>query len=86
MRNPHYFEDLARTRFCLAPTGGGHGHRQILVAFSGCTPLLIGELTACSCTIRWQQGHDYSITHRCLRASACTPSMLPACQGSIMAY
>ena len=41
--NPTYLEDLARTRFCLAPTGGGHGHRQILVAFSGCVPLLIGE-------------------------------------------
>ncbi|KAG1670893.1 hypothetical protein FOA52_000395 [Chlamydomonas sp. UWO 241] len=35
--------DLAHTRFCLAPTGGGHGHRQILVAFSGCVPLLIGD-------------------------------------------
>eukprot|EP00798_Chlamydomonas_sp_ICE-L_P024846 gene24846-10500_t len=34
---------LSHTRFCLAPTGGGHGHRQILVAFSGCVPLLIGD-------------------------------------------
>jgi hypothetical protein len=23
--------------------GGGHGHRQILVSFSGCTPLIIGD-------------------------------------------
>lgn len=36
-------QDLAHTRFCLAPTGGGHGHRQLLVSFSGCVPLLIGE-------------------------------------------
>jgi hypothetical protein len=41
--NKNYLEDLAGTRFCLAPTGGGHGHRQILVAFSGCVPLLIGD-------------------------------------------
>ena len=40
---PSSLQDLARTRFCLAPTGGGHGHRQILVTFSGCVPLLIGE-------------------------------------------
>ncbi len=34
--NPNYVADLNRARFCLAPTGGGHGHRQILVAFAGC--------------------------------------------------
>lgn len=44
LHNPKYFEELSRTRFCLAPTGGGHGHRQILVAFSGCVPLLIGAV------------------------------------------
>ncbi len=40
---PDYFERLERTRFCLSPTGGGHGHRQILVAFSGCVPLVISD-------------------------------------------
>ncbi|KAG1660242.1 hypothetical protein FOA52_007639 [Chlamydomonas sp. UWO 241] len=42
-KNADYQADLRRARFCLAPTGGGHGHRQILVAFAGCVPLLIGD-------------------------------------------
>uniref|UniRef100_A0A6U2FL05 Exostosin GT47 domain-containing protein n=1 Tax=Chlamydomonas euryale TaxID=1486919 RepID=A0A6U2FL05_9CHLO len=42
-RNADYQAQLRSARFCLAPTGGGHGHRQVLVAFAGCVPLLIGD-------------------------------------------
>lgn len=36
-------QHLMRTKFCLAPTGGGHGQRQILVSFMGCLPVTIGR-------------------------------------------
>ncbi|GIL89839.1 hypothetical protein Vretifemale_17534, partial [Volvox reticuliferus] len=31
-------------RWCLAPSGGGHGHRQTLTAAMGCLPLVISDL------------------------------------------
>ena len=34
---------FTRSQFCLAPTGGGHGQRQILVSFMGCLPVNIGK-------------------------------------------
>jgi len=43
VHNEHYVHDLERARFCLAPPGGGFGHRQVLVTFSGCVPLVIGD-------------------------------------------
>ncbi|GLC51474.1 hypothetical protein PLESTB_000506400 [Pleodorina starrii] len=39
----NYLEDISTHKFCLAPVGGGHGKRQILVALMGCVPLLIGD-------------------------------------------
>lgn len=38
-----YGRALATHKFCLAPLGGGHGQRQVLVAFMGCVPVTIGE-------------------------------------------
>ncbi|EFJ44782.1 acetylglucosaminyltransferase [Volvox carteri f. nagariensis] len=38
-----YLEDISSHKFCLAPVGGGHGKRNILVAFMGCLPVLIGD-------------------------------------------
>ncbi|GLI68736.1 hypothetical protein VaNZ11_013227 [Volvox africanus] len=38
-----YLEDISTHKFCLAPVGGGHGKRQILVSFMGCVPVLIGD-------------------------------------------
>lgn len=28
-RSPSYIDDMSRAQFCLAPTGGGHGKRQV---------------------------------------------------------
>lgn len=28
-RSPTYANDMSRAKFCLAPTGGGHGKRQV---------------------------------------------------------
>ncbi|KAG2491391.1 hypothetical protein HYH03_010182 [Edaphochlamys debaryana] len=41
--NPSYAVDLLRYRWCLSPSGGGHGHRQALVAAMGCVPLVIAD-------------------------------------------
>ncbi|GIL43551.1 hypothetical protein Vafri_1253 [Volvox africanus] len=38
-----YLQDISTHKFCLAPLGGGHGKRQILVSFMGCVPVLIGD-------------------------------------------
>ncbi|KAG1666621.1 hypothetical protein FOA52_005830, partial [Chlamydomonas sp. UWO 241] len=42
-RSETYIDDMARSRFCLAPTGGGHGKRQVLVARFGCIPVPITD-------------------------------------------
>lgn len=36
-------QDISTYKFCLAPVGGGHGKRQILVSLMGCIPVLIGD-------------------------------------------
>eukprot|EP00798_Chlamydomonas_sp_ICE-L_P014564 gene14564-20605_t len=38
-----YARDMARSKFCLAPTGGGHGKRQVLVAMLGCIPVTMTD-------------------------------------------
>ncbi len=40
---PRYGNYLKRSKFCLAPLGGGHGQRQILVSFMGCIPVCIAD-------------------------------------------
>ncbi|EFJ44781.1 acetylglucosaminyltransferase [Volvox carteri f. nagariensis] len=35
--------DISSHKFCLAPLGGGHGKRQVLVSLMGCVPVLIGN-------------------------------------------
>jgi hypothetical protein len=42
-RSPSYVEDMSSSLFCLAPTGGGHGKRQVLVARFGCIPVPITD-------------------------------------------
>ena len=32
---------MSTSRYCLAPVGGGHGKRQVLVARFGCIPVPI---------------------------------------------
>lgn len=34
-RSPSYVADMAQAKFCLAPTGGGHGKRQVGACFLG---------------------------------------------------
>jgi hypothetical protein len=48
----HHRYDLALTytKFCLAPLGGGHGQRQIIVSFMGCIPVTIGGCRVEYCT------------------------------------
>eukprot|EP00798_Chlamydomonas_sp_ICE-L_P016628 gene16628-22875_t len=38
-----YGKEMKTSKFCLAPLGGGHGQRQILVSFMGCIPVTIGD-------------------------------------------
>lgn len=38
-----YGPDMARSNFCLAPTGGGHGKRNVLVAMMGCIPVTVTD-------------------------------------------
>ncbi|KXZ45289.1 hypothetical protein GPECTOR_56g385 [Gonium pectorale] len=40
---PRYGAALASSRFCLAPLGGGHGQRQIIVSAMGCVPVSIAD-------------------------------------------
>jgi hypothetical protein len=42
-RSKTYVDDMAASKFCLAPTGGGHGKRQVLVARFGCIPVPITD-------------------------------------------
>ncbi len=42
-RSSSYLTDMATSKFCLAPTGGGHGKRQVLVARFGCIPVPITD-------------------------------------------
>eukprot|EP00195_Chlamydomonas_chlamydogama_P007154 CAMPEP_0202896838 /NCGR_PEP_ID=MMETSP1392-20130828/5751_1 /ASSEMBLY_ACC=CAM_ASM_000868 /TAXON_ID=225041 /ORGANISM="Chlamydomonas chlamydogama, Strain SAG 11-48b" /LENGTH=484 /DNA_ID=CAMNT_0049582321 /DNA_START=368 /DNA_END=1822 /DNA_ORIENTATION=+ len=42
-RSSTYLQDMASSKFCLAPTGGGHGKRQVLVARFGCIPVPITD-------------------------------------------
>ncbi|PNH10148.1 putative glucuronosyltransferase, partial [Tetrabaena socialis] len=42
-RSKSYVQDMSTSRFCLAPTGGGHGKRQVLVARFGCIPVPITD-------------------------------------------
>lgn len=39
-----YDRALMASNFCLAPLGGGHGQRQIIVGMVGCIPVTIGEI------------------------------------------
>ncbi|KXZ55832.1 hypothetical protein GPECTOR_2g1383 [Gonium pectorale] len=38
-----YGLDMLNYKWCLAPSGGGHGHRQTLAALVGCLPLVISD-------------------------------------------
>ncbi|GFR41319.1 hypothetical protein Agub_g2003 [Astrephomene gubernaculifera] len=38
-----YLEDISSHKFCLAPTGGGHGKRQVLVSLMGCIPVTLTD-------------------------------------------
>lgn len=40
---PTYAKDMARSVFCLAPTGGGHGKRNIIVSLAGCIPVTVTD-------------------------------------------
>ncbi|KAG2491520.1 hypothetical protein HYH03_010096 [Edaphochlamys debaryana] len=42
-RDPLYQVDLLSYRWCLSPSGGGHGHRQTLAAVVGCLPLVVSD-------------------------------------------
>lgn len=42
-RTDTWSSHVTTTRFCLAPPGGGHGYRQVLVSMLGCVPVVIGE-------------------------------------------
>ncbi|KXZ46236.1 hypothetical protein GPECTOR_45g106 [Gonium pectorale] len=42
-RSASYVRDMSTAKFCLAPTGGGHGKRQVLVARFGCIPVPITD-------------------------------------------
>ncbi|GFH12053.1 uncharacterized protein HaLaN_07679 [Haematococcus lacustris] len=42
-RSTSYVEDMSSALYCLAPTGGGHGKRQVLVARFGCIPVPITD-------------------------------------------
>ncbi|KAG2488240.1 hypothetical protein HYH03_013231 [Edaphochlamys debaryana] len=42
-RSRSYVQDMSTSKFCLAPTGGGHGKRQVLVARFGCIPVPITD-------------------------------------------
>ncbi|KXZ55831.1 hypothetical protein GPECTOR_2g1382 [Gonium pectorale] len=42
-KNPLYGLDMLNYKWCLAPSGGGHGHRQTLAALVGCLPLVISN-------------------------------------------
>ncbi|KAG2423974.1 hypothetical protein HXX76_014913 [Chlamydomonas incerta] len=41
--NPHYGLDLLGYRWCLAPSGGGHGNRQTVVTLAGCMPVVVSD-------------------------------------------
>ncbi|GFR46852.1 hypothetical protein Agub_g8492, partial [Astrephomene gubernaculifera] len=41
--NSDYAPDLLNYKWCLAPSGGGHGHRQVLVSLMGCLPLIVSD-------------------------------------------
>ena len=42
-RSKTYIDDMSTSRFCLAPTGGGHGKRQVLVGRFGCIPVPVTD-------------------------------------------
>ncbi|KAG2491598.1 hypothetical protein HYH03_010164 [Edaphochlamys debaryana] len=42
-KDPLYQVDLLNYKWCLSPSGGGHGHRQALAAVVGCLPLVISD-------------------------------------------
>ncbi|PNW74962.1 hypothetical protein CHLRE_12g502450v5 [Chlamydomonas reinhardtii] len=44
VKNKEYQVDLINYKWCLAPSGGGHGHRQVLVAAMGCLPVVVSDL------------------------------------------
>ncbi|EFJ49510.1 acetylglucosaminyltransferase [Volvox carteri f. nagariensis] len=39
----NYGKALVSSKFCLAPLGGGHGQRQIIVSYMGCIPVCIAD-------------------------------------------
>ncbi|GAX82727.1 hypothetical protein CEUSTIGMA_g10153.t1 [Chlamydomonas eustigma] len=38
-----YGRDMTKSTFCLAPTGGGHGKRNVLVTMMGCVPVTVTD-------------------------------------------
>jgi hypothetical protein len=38
-----YFANLARSQFCLSPTGDGWGRRTTLAAMFGCVPVIVQD-------------------------------------------
>ncbi|KAG2486864.1 hypothetical protein HYH03_014547 [Edaphochlamys debaryana] len=42
-RDPTYAVDLLSYKWCLSPSGGGHGHRQTLGALLGCLPVIASD-------------------------------------------
>ncbi len=36
-------QDISSHKFCLAPTGGGHGKRNVLVSLMGCLPVTVTD-------------------------------------------
>jgi len=41
--DPNYYQNLARSVFCLSPTGDGWGRRTTLAAMFGCIPVIIQD-------------------------------------------
>jgi hypothetical protein len=41
--DPDYYANLARSVFCLAPTGDGWGRRTTLATMYGCIPVIIQD-------------------------------------------
>ena len=55
-----YLKDISTHKYCLAPTGGGHGKRNILTSLMGCVPVTITDhvLQPFEPELRWE---DWSV-------------------------
>ncbi len=65
----HFKHHVKTTKFCLAPPGGGYGHRQVLLSMMGCIPVIIGEQTAHTHIQYWapvvlRTRHTHTRTHK----------------------